>query len=83
MVAPRAAIWIPPSNGVGAYADAMHVHPTQIFYKSSAHCTSWLTFGQPQVWDTSWTTTLAVGAAEHLVQVNKRISLVAYFCPPS
>ena len=31
-------------------------------------------------WDTSWTAALAVGAAERLIQVNKRISLVAYFC---
>ena len=44
MVAPRVAIWSPPSNGVGACTAAMHVHPTQNFYKRDARRISGLTF---------------------------------------
>ena len=47
MVAPRAAIWIPPSNGVSACMDIAYACPTQNFYKRGARCTSGLTFGQP------------------------------------
>ena len=49
MAAPRATIWIPPSNGVSACVAATHARPTQNFYKRDVCHISRLTFGQPQV----------------------------------
>ena len=49
----------------------MHAHPTQFFYKSGARRTSGLTFRLAVGRVTPETATLVVGAAKHLVQVNK------------
>ena len=69
MAAPRAAISIPPSNGVGTCVGAAHACPTQNFYKRGVCHASGLTFQLAVGWDTSWTTTLAVGAAECLIHI--------------
>ena len=45
MAAPGAAIWLHLAMGVGACVGATHAYPTKIFYKSSAHHASGLTFG--------------------------------------
>ena len=44
MAAPRAAIGFHLAMGVSACAGVAHARPTKIFYKSSAHHTSGLTF---------------------------------------
>ena len=69
MAAPRAAISIPPSNGVGTCTGATHACPTQNFYKRGACHALGLTFQLAVGWDTSWTATLAIGTAEHLVHI--------------
>ena len=72
---------IPNGNGVSACTDAMHAHPTQKLYKRVCAPCPWVHFWLAIGRDTSWTTTLAIGATKHLVHVNKQISLVAfYFC---
>ena len=79
MVAPRAAISILPSNGVGTCAGAVHVCPTPNFYKRGACGASGLTFRLAIGWDTLWTATLAVGTAEsrsHLIKdITSRLIL--------
>ena len=70
MVAPKAAMSIPPSNRVDACVGTAHAHPTQNFYKRGAYRASGHTFRLAIGWDTLWTATLAVGAAEHLDHVQ-------------
>ena len=69
MVAARAAISIPPSNGVRACAGMAPACPTQNFYKRGACHASGLTFRLGIGQDTLWTATLAMGTAERLIHV--------------
>ena len=54
-------------TGVSTCADAVHAHPTQIFYKRG---TPMLTFQLTVGRYTSCTTTLPVDATEHLIHLN-------------
>ena len=71
MAASRVVIWLPLDNGGQHLRGCRARAPPKFFYKKRcvphllAHF--WFALG----WDTSWTATLAIGAAEHLLHINK------------